>query len=92
MADNVTKIGTDKQLSEDRVLQVVAAINSLGPELSGLACFGKCKDGTYVTMTANAMDPATLGYSQAQLSALSARLAHYLDSTANTIPLPDLDD
>ena len=88
MAD-ILQLKTEKQRQEDQITKVTAAIKQLGPELSGLTCFGKCKDGTYVTMTANAMDPATLGYAQSQLSALSARLAFHMDETANEIELPE---
>jgi hypothetical protein len=91
MDAKVAKLYTDKLISEERVLRVVAAIDQMGPELSAVACFGKCKDGTFVTMTANALDPATLGYSQAQLSSLSADLAYRLNETAHEIDLPDVD-
>jgi hypothetical protein len=87
MSDNIVPLNTPKQASEDRVKRTLAAIDRMGPELQGLALFGKCKDGTFVTMTANVMDLETLGYSQAQISALSTKMGYYLDTHADDIDI-----
>lgn len=85
--DNITTLRTEKVRHEERVAGVVAALNNLSGELSTLTIFGKCKDGTFVTLTANALDPASLGYSQAQLTRMSQHFGDILEMNCEEIEL-----
>ena len=87
----VTTLNTKKQNRADEVKQGVAAVNQLSTELSAVVVFGKCADGTFVTLTANTMEPEMLGYSYSQLNYMSIHLAQLFEGTAENVQLPEVE-
>ncbi len=86
---DVTKLPTPHSNRKEQIAQVVAAVNQLSGELSTLVVFGKCEDGTFVTLTANTMSPEMLGYSYCQLNQASLYLAQMFENSATTLPISE---